>query len=60
MRIRFALAGLVAALVATGAAQAQDFKPRLVRFGYGLVDDSNQAARRACSRRRSRRPPAAR
>jgi tripartite ATP-independent transporter DctP family solute receptor len=22
--------------------QAQDFKPRIVRFGYGLVDDSNQ------------------
>ena len=42
MRIRFALAGLVAALVATGAAQAQDFKPRIVRFGYGLVDNSNQ------------------
>ena len=43
MRIRFALAGLVAALVATtGAAQAQDFKPRIVRFGFGLVDDSNQ------------------
>ena len=42
MRIRFAFAGLVAALVATGAAQAQDFKPRIVRFGYGLVDNSNQ------------------
>jgi len=42
MRIRFALAGLVAALVASGAAQAQDFKPRIVRFGFGLVDDSNQ------------------
>ncbi|ADV00387.1 TRAP transporter substrate-binding protein [Alicycliphilus denitrificans] len=42
MRIRFALAGLVAALVAAGAAQAQDFKPRIVRFGYGLVDNSNQ------------------
>ena len=42
MRIRFALAGLVAALVATGAAQAQDFKPRIVRFGYGLVDSSNR------------------
>ncbi|MDA8446948.1 TRAP transporter substrate-binding protein [Paracidovorax valerianellae] len=42
MRIRFALAGLVAALVASGAAHAQDFKPRIVRFGYGLVDDSNQ------------------
>ena len=42
MRIRFALAGLVAALAAAGAVQAQDFKPRIVRFGYGLVDDSNQ------------------
>lgn len=42
MRMRFALAGLVAALVATGAAHAQDFKPRIVRFGYGLVDNSNQ------------------
>ncbi|MBS0291167.1 MAG: TRAP transporter substrate-binding protein [Proteobacteria bacterium] len=42
MRIRFALAGLVAALVATGVAQAQDFKPRIVRFGFGLVDNSNQ------------------
>ncbi|MCU4117899.1 TRAP transporter substrate-binding protein [Variovorax sp. N23] len=42
MRIRFALAGLVAALAAAGAAQAQDFKPRIVRFGYGLVDNSNQ------------------
>ena len=42
MRITFALAGALAALVATGAAQAQDFKPRIVRFGYGLVDDSNQ------------------
>ena len=30
----------LAALVATGAAQAQDFKPRIVRFGYGLVDNS--------------------
>jgi tripartite ATP-independent transporter DctP family solute receptor len=42
MRIRFALAGLVAALAAAGAVQAQDFKPRIVRFGYGLVDNSNQ------------------
>ncbi|MEQ6434192.1 TRAP transporter substrate-binding protein [Comamonas sp. w2-DMI] len=42
MRIKFALAGALAALVAAGAVQAQDFKPRIVRFGYGLVDDSNQ------------------
>lgn len=45
MRIPFALAGLMAAittLAATGQAMAQDFKPRIVRFGYGLVDDSNQ------------------
>jgi tripartite ATP-independent transporter DctP family solute receptor len=42
MRIRFVLAGLVAALFASGAAQAQDFKPRIVRFGYGLVEESNQ------------------
>ena len=42
MRIRFVLAGLVAALATAGAVQAQDFKPRIVRFGYGLVDNSNQ------------------
>uniref|UniRef100_UPI0027392F78 DctP family TRAP transporter solute-binding subunit n=1 Tax=Stenotrophomonas sp. YIM B06876 TaxID=3060211 RepID=UPI0027392F78 len=42
MRIKFVLAGLVAALAAAGAVQAQDFKPRIVRFGYGLVDQSNQ------------------
>lgn len=42
MRIRFALAGLVAALATAGAVQAQDFKPRVVRFGYGLVENSNQ------------------
>src|SRR5260221_6257944 len=45
MRIPFALAGLMAAvttLAATGQAMAQDFKPRIVRFGYGLVDESNQ------------------
>ncbi len=41
MRIKFAL-GALAVLMATGAVQAQDFKPRIVRFGYGLVDDSNQ------------------
>lgn len=42
MRIRFILAGVTAALLAAGLAQAQDFKPRLVRFGYGLVEQSNQ------------------
>lgn len=45
MRIRFFLAGIAAAsLLAAGATQAlaQDFKPRIVRFGYGLVDQSNQ------------------
>ena len=42
MRIKFALAGALAMLVAAGSVQAQDFKPRIVRFGYGLVDDSNQ------------------
>ncbi len=42
MRIKFALAGAALALLAAGAVQAQDFKPRIVRFGYGLVDDSNQ------------------
>ena len=42
MRIRFILAGVTAALLAAGLAQAQDFKPRLARFGYGLVEQSNQ------------------
>ncbi|MDD0838286.1 TRAP transporter substrate-binding protein [Curvibacter sp. HBC61] len=32
----------VAALASTGAAFAQDFKPRLIRFGYGLNEQSNQ------------------
>jgi tripartite ATP-independent transporter DctP family solute receptor len=41
MRIKFALSAL-AVLMAAGAVQAQDFKPRIVRFGFGLVDDSNQ------------------
>lgn len=41
MRIKFAL-GALAVLMAAGAVQAQDFKPRIVRFGYGLVDESNQ------------------
>ena len=42
MRIKFVLAAVVAALTAVGAVQAQDFKPRIVRFGFGLVDQSNQ------------------
>jgi len=42
MRFKFALAGALAALLAAGAVQAQDFKPRIVRFGYGLVEESNQ------------------
>ena len=42
MRIKFVLSAAVAAVLATTAVQAQDFKPRIVRFGYGLVDDSNQ------------------
>jgi len=41
MRTPFVLCTL-AALLAAGAVQAQDFKPRIVRFGYGLVEDSNQ------------------
>lgn len=41
MKLKFAL-GALAVLMAAGAVQAQDFKPRIVRFGYGLVDDSNQ------------------
>lgn len=42
MRIKFVLTAAAAAILATTAVQAQDFKPRIVRFGYGLVDDSNQ------------------
>ena len=41
MRIKFAL-GALAVLMAAGAVQAQDFKPRIVRFGYGLNENSNQ------------------
>jgi len=40
---RTALATLVAlTLGATGAAFAQDIKPRIIRFGYGLNEQSNQ------------------
>ncbi|MDP3842274.1 MAG: TRAP transporter substrate-binding protein [Oxalobacteraceae bacterium] len=33
---------LAIAGVTASAAQAADFKPRIIRFGYGLADDSNQ------------------
>ena len=40
---RTLLAALAAtALAAPWLAQAQDIKPRLIRFGYGLVENSNQ------------------
>ncbi|SOE49769.1 TRAP-type transport system, periplasmic component, predicted N-acetylneuraminate-binding protein [plant metagenome] len=44
MRLPYVFAGLLAAMLAVGgpAQAADDFKPRLVRFGFGLVDDSNQ------------------
>ncbi|KAA0684213.1 TRAP transporter substrate-binding protein [Roseomonas genomospecies 6] len=34
--------GLAAAILAPVAASAQDIKPRLIRFGYGLSENSNQ------------------
>lgn len=34
--------GLAAAILAPIAASAQDIKPRLIRFGYGLSESSNQ------------------
>jgi tripartite ATP-independent transporter DctP family solute receptor len=33
---------LVAAGITTAAAQAADYKPRIIRFGYGLAEESNQ------------------
>jgi tripartite ATP-independent transporter DctP family solute receptor len=42
---RTLIATLAAAAAATAlplAAQAQDIKPRIIRFGYGLVENSNQ------------------
>jgi len=42
MKLKQLVAALGIALVAAGAACAQDIKPRLIRFGYGLVEDSNQ------------------
>jgi tripartite ATP-independent transporter DctP family solute receptor len=37
-----ALAFTAASIAAMGTAQAQDIKPRLIRFGYGLNEQSNQ------------------
>lgn len=39
---RRSLIAAVALASLAGAAAAQDIKPRLIRFGYGLVEDSNQ------------------
>ena len=38
-----ALVNIVAAvaLLTAGAVHAADYKPRLIRFGYGLAEDSN-------------------
>jgi tripartite ATP-independent transporter DctP family solute receptor len=36
------LAAMAATTVLPLAAQAQDIKPRIIRFGYGLVENSNQ------------------
>ena len=60
MRIKFAVAGLTAMLLAAGAVQAQDFKPRLVRFGYGLVEDSNPGRAVRMFARKWKRPAGAR
>ncbi|MFM2058930.1 MAG: hypothetical protein RLY71_3315 [Pseudomonadota bacterium] len=42
IRRTFLSALAVAALGASFSASAQDFKPRLIRFGYGLNEQSNQ------------------
>lgn len=39
---RSLLAAAVLALASIGSAYAQDIKPRLIRFGYGLNEQSNQ------------------
>lgn len=41
-KLKLAVAALGVALLAAGQAWAQDIKPRLIRFGYGLNEDSNQ------------------
>ena len=43
--MKFLVKSVVLALALTGAAsavQAADYKPRVIRFGYGLAEDSNQ------------------
>lgn len=42
MKLNTLIASLGLALLAQGAAYAQDIKPRLIRFGYGLQEQSNQ------------------
>jgi len=39
---RSILSAVVLAIASLGVAQAQDIKPRLIRFGYGLNEQSNQ------------------
>lgn len=41
-RLKTLIAALGVAFAAHGAALAQDVKPRLIRFGYGLQEQSNQ------------------
>ena len=40
--VRRTLLATLALALTTGFAQAQDIKPRLIRFGYGLAEASNQ------------------
>ncbi len=42
LRRTLVAATAAAAFIAPLAAQAQDIKPRIIRFGYGLVENSNQ------------------
>jgi len=42
MKLKLAVAALGVALLAAGQAWAQDIKPRMIRFGYGLNEESNQ------------------
>jgi len=42
LRAALAVLAIGAATVAASAAQAADYKPHIIRFGYGLVVESNQ------------------
>src|SRR5512133_3707428 len=42
IRRTFIACAVGASLLASGLASAQDIKPRLIRFGYGLNEQSNQ------------------